>query len=1143
MRKLLVALCLCVCSVMAHAQQIAKGLTASNGVFIGFYEYKPTNYNTNTKYPLIIFLHGIGERGNGTTDLPNILNNGTPNNIKNGSTMTFTWNGKTETFLVLTPQLSPNYGSWPTFYVDEMLNYAKKNLSVDTNRVFLTGLSLGGGGVWYSAGSSLASAKRFAAIGVSCGTCQGIDWCNFAKANLPVWAFHASNDGTVGVGCTTSAIANINNCNPAVKPYMTIWPDGDHWIWGRVYDEGYTWQNPNIYEWFLGQNRTLPVNVRPVAVAGVSQNTTTGNGTATLNASASYDKDGKVVRYVWRKIDGPGYGTIQNAVSTDGKAYVSQLWAAGTYRYEVKVIDDRAEWTLDTTSVVVTTGAATNQPPVANAGSDISITLPTNNTTLNGTASKDPDGTISAYAWSYVSGPSQYSIAAPSGATTSLTNLVQGTYTFKLTVTDNAGASASANVNVVVNPAPNQPPVANAGNNATITLPISSVTLDGSASKDPDGTITSYAWTWVSGPTQYTIANASAVSTTVSNLAQGTYTFKLAVTDNSGTSSSATVQVVVNAAPSNGDNSTGGTAPIIKVDAGPDIIVTLPANSTTLNGSASDSRGPIQQYKWVKIDGPAQYTITSPSSAVTTITNLIAGTYSFRFDVWDNAWNVKSDTVIVTVKASTVTSPLITVDAGPDITLTLPANSTTLNGSAYDSRGPIQLFKWVKVSGPDQYTFGSPGSPVTTLSNLAAGTYMFRLDIWDYAWYPRGDTVIVTVKGGTTPSTPVITVDAGPDITLTLPTNSTTLNGSAYDSRGPIQQFKWVKVSGPDQYTFGSPSSPVTTLSNLVAGTYMLRLDIWDNAWYPRGDTVIVTVKGGTTPSTPVITVDAGPDITLTLPTNSTTLNGSAYDSRGPIQLFKWVKVSGPDQYTFGSPNAPVTTLSNLVAGTYMLRLDIWDNAWYPRGDTVIVTVKNNTSSPVITVDAGPDINLKLPTNSTTLNGSAYDSRGPIQLFKWVKVSGPDQYTFGSPNAPVTTLSNLVAGTYMLRLDIWDYAWYPRGDTVIVTVSSTGNAVANRIASTDVAADNSNTETKLSVYPNPVTDAFNLQYTSNINGKGVINIYDIHGKLLRRVAIEKTSTLFRQNVNVSNLPTGAYYVELIIENQKRTTAKFIKQQQ
>ena len=57
----------------SQSQLVAKGLTASNGQFIGFYEYKPTNYTTNTKYPVIIFLHGIGERGNGTTQLSAVL--------------------------------------------------------------------------------------------------------------------------------------------------------------------------------------------------------------------------------------------------------------------------------------------------------------------------------------------------------------------------------------------------------------------------------------------------------------------------------------------------------------------------------------------------------------------------------------------------------------------------------------------------------------------------------------------------------------------------------------------------------------------------------------------------------------------------------------------------------------------------------------------------------------------------------------------------------------------------------------------------------------------------------------------------------------------------------------------------------------
>src|SRR5215470_20061943 len=88
-------------SVLTSAQQVAKGLTASNGVFIGFEQYTPTDYasNPNTKYPLIIFLHGIGERGNGTTELANINANAIPKYISQGYPMRFYWNGKWETFL------------------------------------------------------------------------------------------------------------------------------------------------------------------------------------------------------------------------------------------------------------------------------------------------------------------------------------------------------------------------------------------------------------------------------------------------------------------------------------------------------------------------------------------------------------------------------------------------------------------------------------------------------------------------------------------------------------------------------------------------------------------------------------------------------------------------------------------------------------------------------------------------------------------------------------------------------------------------------------------------------------------------------------------------------------------------------------
>jgi pimeloyl-ACP methyl ester carboxylesterase/regulation of enolase protein 1 (concanavalin A-like superfamily) len=93
-----------------------------------------------------------------------------------------------------------------------------------------------------------------------------------------------------------------------------------------------------------------------------------------------------------------------------------------------------------------------NQPPVARAGNDIVITSPASTATLNGTGSTDADGTISAYAWSKISGPTQYSIANAGAATTGISNLVQGVYSFQLTVTDNGGASSADTINVTVNP-------------------------------------------------------------------------------------------------------------------------------------------------------------------------------------------------------------------------------------------------------------------------------------------------------------------------------------------------------------------------------------------------------------------------------------------------------------------------------------------------------------------------------------------------------------------------------------------------------------------------------------------------------------------------------------------------------------------
>src|SRR5699024_6671842 len=105
------------------------------------------------------------------------------------------------------------------------------------------------------------------------------------------------------------------------------------------------------------------------------------------------------------------------------------------------------------------------------------------------------------------------------------------TYVFTLTVTDDKGETASDEVTVEVKAAKNKAPVAAAGSDTSLRLPDNEVTLDGSASADPDGKIASYEWSQTSGPAEAAIAKSTASKTKVSDLQAGTYVFTLTVTD------------------------------------------------------------------------------------------------------------------------------------------------------------------------------------------------------------------------------------------------------------------------------------------------------------------------------------------------------------------------------------------------------------------------------------------------------------------------------------------------------------------------------------------------------------------------------------------------------------------------------------
>src|SRR5690606_38404765 len=174
-------------------------------------------------------------------------------------------------------------------------------------------------------------------------------------------------------------------------------------------------------------------------------------------------------------------------------------------------------------------------------------------------------------------------------------------------------------------------------------------------------------------------------------------------------------------------------------------------------------------------------------------------------------------------------------------------------------------------------TLGNKTSKSLNASNLKAGTYTFRLKATDNDGASATDDVKVVVNAAPASSAP--TVSAGGDKSLTLPTNSVYIQGTASDSDG-IASYQWTKVSGGAASLGGQTTSKVRAY-NLVAGTYVFRLTVKDKKGNSKSDDVTVTVsKSGTKTSGNVAPVaNAGANKTITLPTSSIKLSGSAKDS------------------------------------------------------------------------------------------------------------------------------------------------------------------------------------------------------------------------------------------------------------------------
>lgn len=216
----------------------------------------------------------------------------------------------------------------------------------------------------------------------------------------------------------------------------------------------------------------------------------------------------------------------------------------GMYTFVLKVTDTSGQ--SSSAEVHVFVKPPTNKPPVANAGKDISVSLPQTWVLLNGSQSND-DNKITAWKWEQLRGPSKVVFSASNSSCTNVTDLTKGEYEIQLTVTDDNQNNATDSVVVTVTQNKNAKPKADAGGDQAIFLPVSVVVLNGSQSSDDLGIV---KWEWIRELSSLVLGRIIANSDhspvlMLTDVVPGRYVFRLRVTDEQGATDEDTVSIIV----------------------------------------------------------------------------------------------------------------------------------------------------------------------------------------------------------------------------------------------------------------------------------------------------------------------------------------------------------------------------------------------------------------------------------------------------------------------------------------------------------------------------------------------------------------------------------------------------------------------
>ena len=202
--------------------------------------YLPAAYqeSDDKRWPLMLFLHGAGERG---SDVQRVAIHGPLSLVKQGTNFPF---------IIVAPQC-PSGQIWESEPLLQLLDNVEKKYRVDDKRIYLSGLSMGGYGTWKL---GLANPGKFAAIAPICGGCNMIevllgprDKADAVKS-LPIWAFHGAKDDVVPLSESERVVEGLRR-GGVKEVKFTVYPEAKHDSWKEAY------KTPELYEWMLSKSR------------------------------------------------------------------------------------------------------------------------------------------------------------------------------------------------------------------------------------------------------------------------------------------------------------------------------------------------------------------------------------------------------------------------------------------------------------------------------------------------------------------------------------------------------------------------------------------------------------------------------------------------------------------------------------------------------------------------------------------------------------------------------------------------------------------------------------------------------------------------------------------------------------------------